>query len=54
MIARRYLSKPRMAPMPEYVEGGPDAENYLARTVHEADGAPRPTGLMDAQGNELC
>ncbi len=52
-MARRYMTKPRMAPMPEWSGEGPDAESYLSRTVHERDNSPYPTSLFDARGNEL-
>lgn len=38
MISKTYVTAPRLADM----ERGPDAENYLARTVHVVDDeAPR-------------
>lgn len=50
-MMRRYVTmrRPRLAAM----DNDPDAEDYLSRTVYEPDDAPQPTGLLDAQGNEL-
>ena len=30
-----------------------DAADSLARTVHEQESTPQPTGIRDANGNEL-
>jgi hypothetical protein len=35
------------------IDKGPDAETYLARTVHELDPTPFDTGLLDAFGAPL-
>ena len=35
------------------IEDGTDGEDYLGRTVYEADPGPVPTGLCDKYGNEL-
>ena len=48
---KRYIIKPRAADID--IDSDPDAENYLSRTVYEPDSAPQPTGLFDANGNEL-
>jgi hypothetical protein len=53
VTVKRYIINPRLAPMPDWSGDGPDAENYLSRTVHEPDPTPYPIGLLDAQGNEL-
>ncbi len=50
-MARRYMTKPRPRLDSDWYEA--DAVQSLARTVHEADNSPYPTGLFDASGNEL-
>lgn len=48
---RRYMVKrPKSAPLDDFQV---DAEKYLATTVYETELTPEPTGVLDAQGNEL-
>ena len=48
---KRYglLSKPKAADW----EIGPDAENYLARTVYEKEPTALETGILDQHGNMI-
>ena len=46
---KRYFTRPRLA---DY-DSGPDAENYLSRTVYEPDQTPYETGIFDAAGNMM-
>jgi len=51
-MAKRYFTmrlNPRMADM----DGYPDAEGYLSRTVFETDPTPYPTGILDSYGDPL-
>lgn len=50
-MTRRYvtLHRPRLADWYD----GPDAEDYLSRTVYETESTPQQTGLYDCDGNEL-
>ena len=50
MVKRYMTHRPTRAA--DY-EASPDAETYLARTVHEPDPAPYRTGLLDAFGEPL-
>ena len=47
---KRYITKPRAVWVSELEEECPDMP---ALTVFEPDGEPQPTGILDAQGNEL-
>lgn len=50
MISKTYVTAPCLADW----QRGPDAENYLARTVHVVDDeAPRFSGLLNASGEKL-
>lgn len=48
---KRYVTLRR--PRSQDINTEPDAEQYLARTVFEADPTPYQTGLLDAFGEPL-
>ena len=50
-MSRRYVTLHRRANDEWWDEA--DACDSLAKTVYERDAEPRPTGLLDKQGNEL-
>lgn len=52
-MPKRYVTIARRPRMDDDWQPYTDATDYLARTVHEPDTSPQPTGLLDAQGNEL-
>lgn len=49
-MARRYVTRPVLV---AYDDWDAVAVDFLARTVHEQDRSPRPTGLLDAHGDEI-
>ena len=49
-MTRRYTTLRTVAAR---IDDEPDAENYLARTVFEAERVPRDTGLLDWTGTKL-
>jgi len=46
---KRYFLKTKAA---DY-ENGPDSEDYLARTIYQAEPQAIKTGLLDALGNDI-
>jgi hypothetical protein len=48
-VKRYFIGKVRLA---DY-DDGPDAEDYLSRTIYVPDETPYETGILDAQGNMI-
>ena len=50
---KRYSVRKQNPTRLAHYEDGPDAENYLARTIFEPDDTPIETGILDADGRMI-